>query len=230
MKYILLIGFSALILTSCGPGPGKIVVVDSAALKDSIARLHPETPHEVMKGKDASYAFMPDTAIQSIILGNPDCLKEYYRQNGSNKSAIGKRYAVAYYTSSVDKKQEMEIRVTDNTQREEVPYAIIVQRKGEEHSPELSVRSIPSSDFNFVSGHGVYIGMPLHYVMSVYSNQSFMEWEKGDTVYLQYKPKPKDTNYFKRYKPESYTVTYKFVDESLRRMEYYVDPEQFENK
>jgi hypothetical protein len=234
MKHILLVCLSAALFAGCGPGTGKIPTAkDSAAMRDSIARLDPEKPHEVMKGKGGDYAFMPDTAIQSIILGNPDCIKAYYRENGSYQGVLSDgRRAVAYYNSSKEKKQEMEIRLVDNAKGEEVPYAIIVQWKDdkEEYAPELSVRSIPSSDFNFISSHGIHTGMSYQYVLATYKNQSFMEWEKGDTIYLQYKPKPKDRNYYKRYTPESYAVTYKFVDEVLCRMEYTVDPEEFEKK
>jgi hypothetical protein len=231
MKYILF-SLSVAILAGCGPGAEKTVKTkDSAAIADSIAKLDPEKPHEVMKGKGGGYAFMPDTAVQSIVLGNVECIKKYYRENGAQRAFIGDgRRAVTYYNSSAGKKQEMEIRVAENAKGEEVPYEIIVQWKGEEYAPKLSAVSIPSSDFNFISAHGVYVGMSYQYVLATYKNQSFMEWEKGDTVYLQYKPKPKDKNFYKHYKPESYSVTYKFVDESLRRMEYYVDPKEFEKK
>jgi hypothetical protein len=235
MKHILFIFLSAAIFTACGPGQGKqLTAKDSAAIKDSLARLDPEKPHEVMKGKDADYAFMPDTAVQSIILGNPDCIEKYFRQNGAQKVFVedGRR-AVVYYNGSTGKKQEMEIRVTDNGNGVEIPYSIIVQwkdKKDEEYAPKLAARSIPCSDFNFISSHGIYVGMSYQYVLATFKNQSFMEWEKGDTVYLQYKPKPKDKNYYKRYSPESYSITYKFVDESLQRMEYSVDPKEFEKE
>lgn len=230
-KYILFSCFSATVLMSCGNGtnpPGK----DSLPKKDSIvAETDPEKPHEVRKGKK-DYAFMPDTAVQSIILGNPSCLPGYYRANGSNAVSLGQGHHALTYSNNrtENSKEEMELRITEDAQGNDIVYAIIVQRKEEEHAPKLSTRPIPSTDINFVSGHGIYIGMPLDHVMSVYSNQSFMEWEKGDTVYLEYKPKPKDKNYFKRYKPESYTVMYKFKDETLRRMEYSVDPKQFEKQ
>jgi hypothetical protein len=215
----------------CGSGANS-AKNDSLKKKDSLeANADPEKPHEVKKGSGGDYAFKPDTAIQSIILGNPECWRKYMRENGGTSALLEKgRLAFAYYNSSAGKKQEMEVCVTKNEKGDYIPYAIIVQYKNEEHAPKLSVSATPSSDFNFVSGHGVYVGMSQDYVMSIYSNQSFMEWEKGDTVYLQYKPKPKDGNYYKRYKPDSYSVTYKFKDEILRRMEYSVDPAQFESK
>ncbi len=228
-KYILLPGLVAFFLMSCGNGSNPIG--KDAVPKDSIiAEVNPEIPHEVKKGNNSGYAFMPDTGIQSLILGNAESWKKYVRQNGANHVLLGgKCEASVYFNSSKGKKQEMEVRTTQNANGDYVPYAFIVQAMGEEHAPELTCTAIPSADFNFVSTHGIYIGMPYSHVLSIYSNQSFMEWELGDTLYLQYKPKPKDVNYFKRYKADSYSVTYKFFDDNLRRMEYFVDPKQFEN-
>lgn len=228
-KYMLPVCVFAAFFMSCGNGENSSK--NDSLKKDSIVEIDPETPHEVRKG-NANYAFKPDTAIQSLVLGNAESWVNYFRENGATSAAsIGENLvANVYYNSSVSKNQEMEVRVVKTAKGEMVPYAFIVQRRGEEHAPALSANAIPSSDFNFVSGHGVYIGMPQDHVMSIYSNQSFMEWEKGDTVYMEYKPKPKDANYYKRYKPEGYRVMYKFIDGSLRRMEYSVDPKQFEQK
>jgi hypothetical protein len=226
-KYIPLICLSAAFFMRCGNGEnsGK----NDSLKKDAVAEIDPGKPHEVRKG-DADYAFKPDTAIQSLVLGNAESWTNYFKENGAMPVTIAdNRIANVYFNSHKSKNQEMEVRVVKNASGELVPYEIIVQHKGDEHAPELSYKAIPSSDFNFVSGHGVYIGMPFDHVMSIYSNQAFMQWEKGDTVYLEYKPKSKDTNYFKRYKPEAYSVLYKFKDETLRRMEYSVDPKQFEN-
>jgi hypothetical protein len=229
-KLILLPGLVAIFLMSCGNGANPLGT-DSVKADAVKAEIDPEIPHEVKKGNNSGYAFMPDTAMQSLVLGNAESWKKYIRENGANHFSLGgNREASVYFNSSTGKKQEMEVRTTQNANGDYIPYAFIVQQQGEERSPELSGRSIPSTDFNFVSGHGIYIGMPYSHVLSIYSNQSFMEWEKGDTLYLQYKPKPKDVNYFKRYKADSYSVTYKFFDDMLRRMEYYVDPKQFEAK
>lgn len=210
-----------------GPGKSK----NDSAGKDSVKiKIDPEKPHPVKKGHGAGYAFKPDTSIQKIILGNPDCFAAYKRENGSSVITLDDKHkAVVYYNSAVGHAQLMELRTTKNRAGKEIVYAIIVQKAdGGEHAPALSGSAIPSSDFNFVSGHGISLGLSEYYVMSVYSNQSFMEWEKGDTVYLEYKPKPKDFNYYRRYKPGSYRVMYKFRDDVLVRMEYSVDPEEFE--
>ena len=229
-EYILLPGLVAIFLMSCGNGSNPLGT-ESVAKDSVIAEVDPEIPHEVKKGNNSSYAFMPDTAIQSLVLGNAESWKKYVRQNGANHVSLGdNRETSVYFNSSKGKKQEMEVRTAKNANGDYIPYAFIVQPRGEAHAPELAYTAIPSSDFYFVSGPGIYIGMPYSHVLSIYSNQSFMEWEKGDTVYLQYKPKPKDVNYFKRYKAESYSVTYKFFDDILRRMEYSVDPKQFEAK
>jgi hypothetical protein len=228
-KYIFPVCLLTMALMSCGNGKNSDKK-DSA--KDSAAAVvDPAKPHEVKKGDGGNYAFKPDTAINSIILGNPDCFKPFNRENGSNLVSLGgKRNAAVYYNSAVEHTQAMELRMTKNSKGEDVVYAIIVQQNGVEHAPELSGRPIPSSEFNFISGHGIYIGMTEDYVMSVYSNQAFMEWEQGDTVYLEYKPQPKDGNYFKRYKPTVYSATYKFKNGTLRRMEYSVDPAEFEKQ
>lgn len=231
MKKYILFCFSATVLMSCGNGANPLEKDLLSTENSVVAEIDPEKPHEVRKG-NKDYAFMPDTAVQSIILGNPACLLGYYRANGSNAVSLdGGHHAITYSNNRTkESKEEMELRITEDERGNDVVYAIIVQRKDEEHAPKLSARPIPSTDINFVSSHGIYIGMPLAHVMSVYSNQSFMQWEKGDTVYLEYKPKPKDKNYFKRYTPASYSVTYKFKDETLRRMEYSVDPKQFEKQ
>ncbi|CAN5361432.1 hypothetical protein BH09BAC5_BH09BAC5_12600 [soil metagenome] len=187
-----------------------------------------KTPHEVKKGNGAAYAFKPDTNIQSLILGNPDCFKKYKLNNGANLIEFKKnRFAATYINNSVSINHEMEVLLTKNKNGNYVVYGMIVQQTGDPKSPQLASKAIPSSDFNFISGHGVYVGMSLDYVMSVYSNQSFLQWEKGDTLYLEYKPKPKDVNFYRRFSAESYSILFKFKDERLCRMEYMVEPDQF---
>ncbi|CAN5749881.1 hypothetical protein BH11BAC7_BH11BAC7_35630 [soil metagenome] len=228
-KHILFYFLYATLFMSCGNG-AKNNENDSAQKAADLTESDPSIPHEVSKG-NKTYAFMPDTAVKSVILGNPKCLKGFYRANGSNAVSLGGgHHALTYYNRTKSNSEEMELLITEDTNGDDVVYAFIVQREGEEKAPALAAAPIPATDMNFITGHGIYIGMPFDHVMSVYSNQSFMQWEKGDTVYLQYKPKPKDKNYYKRYKPESYSVVYKFKDGTLRRMEYTVDPKQFEKQ
>jgi hypothetical protein len=228
-KYVLLLSLSSAIFMSCGndANSGK----NDSRKKDSIAEIDPEEPHEVRNG-DNDYAFMPDTCIKSLVLGNAESWKKYYKENGGVFLPLGdmEHYAVAYFNYDSHNKQEMEVCLYENKKGDMFPYSLIVQRRGDDHAPKFRMKPIPSTDYNFVSGHGVYIGMPLEHVMSIYRNQTFMQWEKGDTVYLQFKPKPKDANYFKRYKPDAYMVMFKFKDETLRRMEYSVDPKEFEKQ
>lgn len=229
-KYVVLLCLSSAIFMSCG---NDVNSAKNDSLKnDSVAEIDPEEPHEVRLGDDGSYAFKPDSCIQSLVLGNSENWKRYYKENGGVFLPLGdlEHFAVVYFNYNSQNKQEMEVCLYENEKGDMFPYSLIVQRRGDNHAPEFCMKAIPSTEFNFVSGHGVYIGMPLDHVMSIYKNQTFMQWEKGDTVYLQYKPKPKDANYFKRYKPDAYMVTYKFKDETLRRMEYTVDPKQFEKQ
>ncbi len=222
---LLFIFFCCGLLSACKSDSNK----NSSQSDSSDVKIDPFTPHEVGKGDGGDYAFKPDTSVQKIILGNPDCLKTYFLENGFHDVSLGgNRKAMDYYNSSVGIKHLMELRTTKNKKGETVVYEIIVQRSDDPPAPQLATKAIPSSDFNFVSGHGISIGMTIDYVMSIYSNQKFMEVEKGDTVYLTYTPKPKDYNFFKRYHPAAYSVVYKFKNETLRRMEYSVDPKEFE--
>lgn len=216
------IGFMCFALVSCGSGNSSTEKKDSlvSEVSDSI-------PHEVKKGNGSTYAYMPDTCIQSLILGNAESFRLYNLKNGSNMNPFGNnRNAISYYNHSHSEK--MQILITKNSSGKNVVYVMIAQ-KNDSLAPKLAKGTYEANEYNFVSGHGVYLGMSEDYVMSVYSNQFLMKWQKGDTLYLQYKPKPKDFGHYKRFKPETYSATYKFVGGALRRYELQVNASEFEN-
>jgi hypothetical protein len=186
-------------------------------------------PHEVRHGKVASYAYIPDTSVQKIILGNTASFSKFYHDHGANMNNIGNdRIAVAYF--NLNKTEELQLLLTKNAKGENVPYSITLQKYGDAGSPLLTQRPFTTEENNFVSGNGIYIGMNPDYVMAVYTDQAMMQSEHNDTLVLKYNPLKKDARYYSNYSMNSYSTTYKFVNDRLVRMEYAVDPKEFEGK
>ncbi|HET6990418.1 MAG TPA: hypothetical protein VFJ43_03800 [Bacteroidia bacterium] len=209
----------------CGTGSAESNA-DSASGKTK-SRGVDTTPHEVRKGRAATYAYLPDTSIKSLILGNPESFALFYRNNGAMMNDLGNDHsAISYFNTS--KKEEIQLLIMKNAKNKDVIYSMTLQKYGDAGSPLLAKKPLTTSENNFVTGNGIYIGMTQEYVMSVYADQALMQSQHNDTIVLKYKPLEKDKQYFKRYSWKSYSVTYKFVDNALCRLEYNVDPEEFE--
>lgn len=140
----------------------------------------------------------------------------------------GERKFMAWY--NIEKSEELETYVTGNDSKGYFPYKFILQKAGQKRGNPFPEKHEYVNKANFITGHGIYIGMSPDYVMNIYKSQSLMQWQNGDTLYLQYQPKEKDAKYYTRYKRESYTAMYKFVNGFLRRIEYSVAPEEFEKR
>jgi hypothetical protein len=234
MKYMLLAVVPVVFFMNCSSGPGN-EKKDSSGKDSAAVNIDPAKPHPVRNGK-ADYAFRPDTNINSLILGSADSFRVFKKKNGFTGIGLGgNRYGAVYVNNRYkdnhpEPNEYFEVRITQDKNDREIPYSFILQSIDmNAHAPKLCTeRSLQGEDFNYVSGFSIYPGMSYQDVIAVYHNQELMEWEKGDTVYLQYKPKPKDYNFYRRFRPEKYSVTFKFFDDVLRRIEYYVDPAEFE--
>jgi hypothetical protein len=215
------------ILSSCGSGASDSNS-DSANGKTK-SRGADTLPHQIRKGHVAKYAYLPDTAVGPAIIGNPESFTIFYRNNGAMMNDIGNnRNAVSYFNAN--KKEEIQFQLAKNANNEDVIYSIVLQKYGEAGSPVLARKPLTTAVNNFVTGSGIYIGMTQEYVMSVYTDQALMQSQHNDTIVLKYNPLEKDAPYYKRFSWKSYSATYKFVDNQLRRLEYNVDPKEFENK
>ncbi len=215
-------------LQGCGSGNG-VSNDDSISENSNHSKKKESTsiPHEVQKGKVATYPYMPDTSIRKLILGNSESFRLFYRDNGANINKIEHdRMAISYFNAI--KTEEIQLLLTEDEKQKDVIYSMIVQKYGDAGSPVLAKKPLMTAENNYVTGNGIYVSMSLDYVMSVYVDQALMEWQKDDTLYLQYKPMIKDRSFFNRYSWESYKATYKFVNEKLVRMEMEVDPKEFE--
>ncbi|MCX6312345.1 MAG: hypothetical protein NT084_12005 [Bacteroidetes bacterium] len=208
---------------ACGSGNGGATSDSTQSKKSAVDSI----PHEVRKGRVATYAYMPDTCIKKIILGNSESFRLFYRDNGANINQIENgRMAISYYNAV--KTEEIQLLLTEDEKQKDLVFSMIVQKYGDAGSPLLAKKPLITADNNFISGNGIYISMSKEYVMSVYADQGLMQWQKGDTMFLQYKPMEKDKSFFKHYSWQSYKATYKFVENKLVRMEMDIDPKEFE--
>ena len=211
-----------------GPSEKKIADTTADSASGKSASTPPDTlPHEVFKGKKGNYAYLPDTSFNDVVLGDPVSFRAFARSNGETMTKIeGKRFFASYLTAT--KSEWLTIYLTKKKNGQEVPYGYILQKAGQPGAPKVPGKPDLMFKNNVVTGHNIYIGMTQDYVMQVYLDQVFTQWQSGDTVYLRYQPKAKDANYYKRYGWEGVTVTYKFVNDRLRRIEYFVKPEDLE--
>jgi hypothetical protein len=214
----------SLIVGGCGPEENKTTSTTSTA--SSPTEISDSIPHEVCNGNKATYAFPPDSCVGNLVLGNSDCFIPFVRENGAITKAItGHRRSMAYFNKQ--NSEEMEVFVTGMDAQKIFPYQIIVQKNNLKKN-QFPEKHEPMDKYNFISGHGIYITISSAYLMGVYKGQTLVRWQKGDTLYLQYKPQKKDASFFKRYNYEDYSATFKFVNDYLVRMEYLVKPETFE--
>lgn len=223
--------FSAILflLYSCGdPAADKAGKSDSAK-KDSL--LPDSVPREVMKGKGGDWPFKPDSCFNDLVLGNAQSFALFWRKNGANmKTLEGNRKIMSYFTTK--KTEWMAVYITKDQNGKERAYGMVLQKAGTPGSPAMPCADKPEVLYkpNVITGHGIYIGMSPYYVQSVYTDQKMTQWEKGDTLYLVYHPQEKDAKYFPYYNWKNYTATYKFVEDRLRRVEYFCDPADLEKR
>lgn len=217
--------FAFAILQSCGTG-NVVANEDSSRRKNNS---NDTLRHEVRKGRVASYAYMPDTTVKKLILGNSESFRLFYRDNGANINKIeNDRMAISYFNAT--KTEEIQLLLTENEMQKDVVFSLTIQKYGDAGSPLLSKKPLMTGINNYITGNGIYIGMSQDYVMNIYADQALMQWQQNDTLYLQFKPSEKDKSFFKRYSWKSYKATYKFMDDRLVRMEMEVDPNEFEKK
>jgi hypothetical protein len=207
----------ALLSAACGNSDTVATpVADAPAIPDSV-------PQRVVLGKEADWAYKPDTMMHDFILGEGKGLRDFYYDNGSNgESKDG--ISVRPFLNS--KQTEKLTLYTVKAKGNEVPFAFRVEKFVTDPKMDKSALNFTGIP-NFVSGHGIYIGMPVDYVQSVYKGQPMMKWTKGDTTYLTYAPLEKDKSHFHRYTYTDYSAQYKFVNDQCRVIEMNVLPEVF---
>lgn len=230
MKNVFYFSACLFLLSSCGSGTGEELAGqgDSAGPSERIAD---SVPHEVMSGKGGTWAYRPDSCFNELVLGSTKSFAEFWRKNGANmKTLNGKRKIMSYFNTQ--KTEWMAVYMTTDSKSQELAYGVVVQKAGTPGSPPMPCADQPEylSKANVITGHGIYIGMSPSYVQGIYTDQPMMEWQKGDTLYLSYGAKEKDAENFPYYSWNSFTAVYKFVDDKLRRIEYFVDPAELEKR
>ncbi len=213
-QFLIAFGISSLLM-ACSSGTNN-EGNNTDSIPDSV-------PHAVRLGKEASWAFMPDTMMNEILIGDEMRFKKYMYDNGSKGVESGENKSFHYFNA-----YETEFLTVFSTKvgKDYVPTGIRLEK----NSDTLRTYKLEHNycvDGHFISGHGVYIGMSPEFVQSIYKSQSMMQWTKGDTTYLEYKPEPKDKQHYKRYKHTDYYALYKFVDEQCKVFEMIVDPKAF---
>jgi hypothetical protein len=218
MKYFLLFSSLAFALAACGGSTeaGTDSTQDTAKIPDSV-------PQMVRVGKEANWAYKPDTMINELLLGDAVSLLNYKHVNGNEGEDRNARLSEMVYVNTLETEQLTIFQTMEKTQT--VAYGFRVKKNvRDKNSPPASNYSLAR---NFITSAGIYIGMSPDYVQGLYKSQPMMRWVKSDTTYLSYGPSEKDKEHYKRYHFEDYHATYKFVDERLVLMDVFIDVDAF---
>jgi hypothetical protein len=216
MKQYIGISLAAFFFMACSDAPvAGEAAADSAKVPDSV-------PQRVIVGKEADWAYKPDTMINDLLIGDATSLTNWKRING-NEGVENSGQSEMVYVNALETEQLTVFQVVGKSSA--VTYGFRVKKNiRDRKSPPASNYSI---DRNFITSAGIYIGMPPDYVQSIYKGQGMMRHVKGDTTYLAYGPTPKDKEHYKRYSFEQYYALYKFVDDKCVVMEVFVEPDAF---
>lgn len=217
MKTTLFITISlSALFASCGSESSNTSTDSTASVPDSV-------PQKVRAGKDATWAYKPDTMVNTILLGDVASLKEYMYSNGAKGEMAGNRSAMYYFNGA---ESEFLTVFAVNVGSKSIPYGLRIE-KNSDTLRNYKLEHNYSTATNFITSSGIYIGMSVDFVRNVYKSQEMLMWTKGDTTYLEYTPVAKDQGHYKRYLHTQYRAKYKFVDDRCRVIEMMVDPEAF---
>lgn len=220
MKAWTYISLVALVLTACETQPSGNTAekTDSTVLPDSVPRV-------VRIGKEADWAYKPDTMMNELLLGDSYSLKNYTKDNGGAGRSESE-YALMTYVNSGETEQ-MTVFVT-NENNKAIPFGFRVKKNiRDKNSPPAENYATAA---HFISGSGVYLGMSEEYVQTIYKSQPMKQWIKNDTTYLVYTPSEKDKEHYHTYSYTDYSALYKFVNDQLVMMEMFVDKKAFKQQ
>jgi hypothetical protein len=203
-------------LISCGEATtAELKNEDSVQVADT-------APHEVLLGKKADWAYKPDTMVNDLLLGDAAALKKFKRDNGNEGSTINGIRSMSYINS-------METEELTVFTLEQISKPVVVGLRVKRNIRDSL--SGPPMNYgmarNFVTSSGIYLGMPVNFIQSIYKGQPMTEWINGDTTYLSYAPLEKDKAHFKRYAYSDYTAQYKFVNDACCVYEMFVNAGAF---
>lgn len=192
------------------------------AAKDSV-KIPDSVPQMVRVGKEADWAYKPDTMINELLLGDDASLLAYKHVNGNEGEDVNARFSEMVYVNTLETEQLTVFQTKEKNHT--LAYGYRVKKNVRDKS------SPPASNYalkqNFITSAGIYIGMPPDYVQSIYKSQPMMRWVKNDTTYLSYGPSEKDKEHYKRYHIDDYHATYKFVNDKLVLMEVFINADAF---
>lgn len=190
------------------------------AKQDSVAAtaIPDSVPQMVREGKEADWAYKPDTMINELLLADVASLAEYKRVNGNSGASNSGRSQIVY-VNSLETEQLTIFELAEKNKT--VAYGFRVKKNiRDKNSPTASNYALSR---NFITSAGIYIGMPPDYVQMMYKSQPMMRWIKNDTTYLTYTPSKKDAQHYKRYSFEDYHAAYKFVGDKCVLMEVFIN-------
>jgi len=214
MKAYVLISLLGIGWMSCEePINGESNKADSTASPDTV-------PREVILGKKADWAYKPDTMVNDILLGDAESLRQFKRNNGNEGTAEGNVKQMSY----INQLETEELTVFEWAGKNKtIPFLLRVKKNIRD-----SLSGPPENygmDRNFITSSGIYLGMPVNYIQTIYKGQPMMQWSKGDTTYLSYAPLEKDKQHFRRYTYKDYQARYKFVNDACCVYEMMISPE-----
>jgi hypothetical protein len=210
--------FALTLFTSCGD---QTPIEETK--KDSVAenKLPDSVPQPYRYGKKADWAYKPDSAIVDLVIGRWKGLKDFTYENAAEGIDGPDGTRTMMYTNSQE--TELVTLFTVDIKGHRTLSGFRLVKLDDKKSIKLDKVNI-SVKPNFITNHGIYIGMPYSYVTAMYKSQDLMTWTKGDTTYLTYVPAEKDDRYFVMYPRSAYKCTYKFVNDKCRWIETIVDP------
>lgn len=185
---------------------------DSTSIPDSVPRM-------VRAGKEADWAYKPDTMVNDILLGDDISLTNFKRKNGNEGENKSNGVTEMVYVNALETEQLTIYQLNEASKPLVYGYRVKKNPRTKDSPPASNY----ALDRNFMSSAGIYIGMPIDYVQNIYKSQPMMLWTKGDTTYLSYAPSEKDKEHFKRYATTDYSALYKFVNDNCVLYEVFID-------
>lgn len=208
MKAIVFFSLLTIGLVSCGDTTNS-AEADSAKIPDSV-------PQPVTIGK-GDWGYKPDTMINDLLLGDEASLVIFKRNNG-DEGRTDNRITEMKYVNTQETEQ-LTVFVLKEVSKT-VAFGVRVKKNIRDKNSAVAENYAVAP--NFITSSGIYLGMPVEYIQTIYRCQEMMKWTKGDTTYLSYTPKPKDKDQYKRYSYTDYSSNYKFVNDQLVSYEMFV--------
>jgi hypothetical protein len=213
-----------LLAASCGADT-KTSAADTAAATATSDTV----PRQIIGGgkdKAGKWAYPLDTAMNAVVLGYPEAVKNIIIELADTDYLKDKKRETIRLLNS-RQTEILTIGICRNAKDEWVPYSLTLAKYNASNLAP-GRKPVALDDYNYMTSNKAHIGYSEDYFIGLFSEQPLTTWSKGDTVYYTHQAQPKDASRLKLWKPEDYKGSYKFVDGKMREISFYVKPEALE--